>query len=52
LIPLAFRRGKVSIVAERHVIPAKAGIQEKWIYEFWMPDQVRHDEIVDINQPI
>ena len=27
---LAFRRSNFSIVAERLVIPAKAGIQERW----------------------
>ncbi len=33
------------------VIPAKAGIQERWGWVFWMPDQVRHDTIVGFNQP-
>ncbi len=32
------------------VIPAKAGIQESWGCVFWMPDQVRHDTIVDFSQ--
>jgi hypothetical protein len=60
LKPLIFWRSKFSIVVERIVIPAEAGIQEKRGKVFYMPDhvdckklnlhsqlQVRHDEISD-----
>ena len=29
----------------------KAGIQKIDLLSIWMPDQVRHDKTVDINQP-
>ncbi|MDB9822930.1 hypothetical protein OAC89_04440, partial [Deltaproteobacteria bacterium] len=43
---------RVFIVAERLVIPANEPEYRKEDYrDFWMPDQVRYDIIVDFNQP-
>jgi hypothetical protein len=47
---LAISQSRFPYVANRLVIPAKAGIQKHRNYTFWMPDRVRHDVNADFNQ--